>query len=330
MGASILQAVPNVSEGRDVAVVDAIGEAYVRAGATLAAVHRDVDHHRSVHVLFAPADIAVEALLAGIEVAARLIDLRTQDGVHPRIGAADVFPLVGLDRAGVAAARGAALDLGERVGRELGLPVFLYGAVGEGRRPAFFRRGGPAVLQRRIDAGELRPDFGPQRLDPRVGGVLIGARPPLIAFNLTLENADLVTARAVAAVVRESGGGMPGLQAIGIELGSTGEIQVSMNVIDVERASLHDVVALVEAEAAARGATLARGELVGLLPAAAIVGAAEAAGVEQPRSGDGSPTPAALAAAAAAFRLDELDERHVVEHYLSAWPCPDGAAERPA
>jgi len=310
-----LQAVPNVSEGRDAAVVEAIGAAYSAAGATLAATHRDVDHHRSVHVLFGSADTLVDALVAGIGVAADTIDLSRQDGVHPRIGAADVVPFVGLDPPGVAEARRAAVRLGERVGAELRLPVFLYGDVGDGRRPAFFRRGGPIELQRRIDDGELDPDFGPARLDRRAGGVLIGARAPLIAFNLVLADADLAVARAVAEAVRESGGGMPGLQAIGLELASTGEVQVSMNVIDVERAPLHEVVARVRAEAGARDARVAHGELVGLLPARVVAQAARAAG-EHPVDELEVPSRAALAAAASAFLLPGLTAEDVVEHYL--------------
>jgi glutamate formiminotransferase len=311
-----LQAVPNVSEGRDDAVVDLIGDAYTAAGATLAAVHRDVDHHRSVHVLFGSADTLVEALLAGITVAAERIDLSRQDGVHPRIGAADVVPLVGLDPGGVAEARRGAVLLGERVGEELRLPVFLYGDVGGGRRPAFFRRGGPVELQRRIDGGELTPDFGPRQLDPRAGGVLVGARPPLIAFNLTLGDADLAVTRAVAEAVRESGGGMAGLQAIGLELASTGELQVSMNVIDVDLAPLHEVVGRVRAEASARGAHVTHGELVGLVPARVAISAARAAGLGPAADDAGLPTPAAREAAAEAFALPELTADQIVERYL--------------
>ena len=188
-----------------------------------------------MHVLFGSADALVDALVAGIGVAAETIDLGRQDGVHPRIGAADVVPLVGLDHDGIVEARLAALVLGARMGDELGLPVFLYGDVGGDRRPAFFRRGGTAELQRRIDAGELIPDFGPAQLDPRAGGVLVGARPPLIAFNLVLADADLPLAREVAEARTRERGRDAGSQAIGLELASTGDVQVSMNVIDVER-----------------------------------------------------------------------------------------------
>src|SRR5207249_7197566 len=119
------------------------------------------------------------------------IDLRRHEGAHPRIGAADVVPLVPIRETDAGRARTAALELARRVGEELALPVFLYANLAAGRGPAFFRRGGPAELQRRIDAGELAPDFGPQRLDDSAGGVIIGARPALIALNVNLARDDL-------------------------------------------------------------------------------------------------------------------------------------------
>jgi glutamate formiminotransferase len=186
-------------------------------------------------------------------------------------------------------ARHAALTLARRVGEELELPVFLYGELAPGRGPAFFRRGGPAELQRRIDSGELAPDFGPGRLDERAGGVIVGARRPLIAFNVNLRG-ELETARAVAAVVRETGGGFPGVRALGLDLPRAGIVQVSMNVEDWEAAALHDIVARVEAEATARGAEVLGSELVGLMPAGA-----------------------AAAAAGAMLRIDGFDESRVLE-----------------
>lgn len=276
----MLEAVPNVSEGRDADAIAAIGAAFATQAALLD-VHSDVDHHRSVFTLAAEDDGLVEALLAGIATAVEVVDLRGHEGVHPRVGAADVVPLVPLRSRDMERAKAAALGVAERVGSELGLPVFLYGDVGEGRRPAFFRRGGPEELQRRVDAGELAPAAGPARLDPRSGAVLVGARAPLVAYNLVLDTDDVAVARDVAAAVRESGGGMPGLQAIGLRLASTGRAQVSMNVIDVERAPLHAVVELVRRAAAARGAEIAAGELVGLVPERVLREAA-AAGVEIP------------------------------------------------
>ena len=171
-------------------------------------------------------------------------------------------------------AKATALELAGRVG-ELGLPVFLYGELASGRGPAFFRQGGPAELQRRIDAGELLPDYGPATLDDSAGGVLVGARRPLIAFNVNLRG-GLDAARAIAEAVRESSGGFPGVRALGLELRSAGLVQVSMNVEDWEAAALHEIVERVEEEARAHGAAVVGSELVGLMPAGAAAAAAGA------------------------------------------------------
>jgi glutamate formiminotransferase len=269
-----LESVPNVSEGRAPESIAAIRDAFARGGARVLDVHADPDHHRSVYTLVARDDEAlVGALLAGVAEARARIDLRTHDGVHPRVGAADVVPLVPLRAQDMPRAEGAARQLARRIG-DVGLPVFLYGTVGEGRRPAFFRRGGPVELQRRVDAGELEPAAGPRRLDPAAGAVLVGARAPLVAFNVDLRTEDVDVARAVAAAVRESGGGLPGVQALGLELPGSRRVQVSMNLLDTERTRLHDVVARVVAEAAARGVETEGAELVGLLPAAVVASAA--------------------------------------------------------
>ena len=268
-----LEAVPNFSEGRDEAVVRAIGDALAER-AELLDVHSDADHNRSVFTLVAGDRAIVDALLAGISCARERIDLRGHAGVHPRIGAADVVPIVPVRPEDADRARVAALELARRVGSEIGLPVFLYGEVGEGRGPAFFRRGGTDELQRRIDAGELAPDFGPKQLDPAAGGVIVGTRPPLIAFNVNLVGANLEVAREIARVVRERDGGFPGVRALGLDLPSAGQAQVSMNVEDWEASALHEIVATVEREAAARGVEIAGSELVGLMPAGAAAAAA--------------------------------------------------------
>jgi glutamate formiminotransferase len=284
----VLEAVPNFSEGRDGATVDALRDA-LSTPARLLDVHVDADHHRSVFTLVGEPDELVETLLAGIAVASERIDLRAHDGAHPRIGAADVVPIVPLETAHMEGAKETALRLARRVGEELGLPVFLYAELAPGRGPAFFRKGGPEELQRRLDAGELAPDFGPSRLDERAGGVIVGARRPLIAFNVNLRG-SLEAARAVAAVVRESGGGFPGVRALGLDLPRAGVVQVSMNVEDWEAAALHEIVARIEAEAGRHGAEVAGSELVGLMPAGA-----------------------AAAAAGALLRIDGFDASHVLE-----------------
>jgi glutamate formiminotransferase len=272
--------VPNVSEGRDAGVIAAIGEAF-GSHATLLGTHSDRDHHRSVFVLVAGEAGLVDALLAGVAAAVEGIDLRTHVGVHPRVGAADVVPLVPLVPEDMPRAVEAALATARRIGSELGVPVFLYGDAGGGLRPAFFRRGGLEELRRRVTAGELASDAGPNQIEPRTGVVLVGARPPLVAYNLELATGNVAVARDIAAAVRGSSGGMPGLQAIGLALASSGRAQVSMNVIDVELAPLHEVVLRVRAEAAGRGTEVVAGELVGLVPER-VVRAAERAGVELP------------------------------------------------
>ena len=281
---------PNFSEGRDAETLAALEHSLSEPGRLLD-VHTDWDHHRSVFTIVGTNDELVETLLAGIATAAERIDLGRHEGAHPRIGAADVVPLVPLRAEDEPAARDAALALAERVGSELGLPVFFYGRLTEDRRePAFFRRGGPEELQRRIDSGELAPDRGPARLHPTAGGVLIGVRRPLIAFNVNLRGASVETAREIASLVRERDGGFPGVRALGLDLPKAALVQVSMNVTDWEAAALHTIVTRIVAEAEARGAEVAGSELVGLMPAGAAV---EAAG--------------------SLLRIDGFDSRHVLE-----------------
>jgi glutamate formiminotransferase len=290
-----LESVPNFSEGRNRSTIDALASA-LSIRARLLDVHSDEDHNRSVFTLVGAEDELVDALLAAVSRARELIDLRSHEGAHPRVGAADVVPIVPLQPADMERAKAAALSLAARIGDDLGLPVFFYGRLAAGRGPAFFRRGGPLELQRRIDAGELSPDRGPRRLDERAGCVLVGARPPLIAFNVDLAGSDIEVARAVANSVRETGGGFPGVRALGLELPRSGRVQVSMNVEDWEAAALHEIIARIEREATARGARVARSELVGLMPAGA-----------------------AAAAAGAMLRIDGFDESHVLELRLLDW-----------
>jgi glutamate formiminotransferase len=269
-----LESVPNLSEGRNEAVLDALREA-MSAPARLLDIHVDRDHHRSVYTLVGSGEELVETLAAGIARAAELIDLREHQGAHPRVGAADVVPLVPLAPSDEPAARDAALALADRVAAELELPVFFYGRLTRDRRePAFFRRGGPEELQRRVDSGELAPDRGPKKLHPTAGAVVLGVRRPLIAFNVNLRSDDVDVARGIAAVVRERDGGFPGVRALGLDLPEAGVVQVSMNVTDWEAAALHVILARVVQEAESRGVEVIGSELVGLMPAGAAVAAA--------------------------------------------------------
>ena len=270
----LLESVPNFSEGRDHHTIDALGTA-LAAHARLLDFHSDPDHNRSVFTLAGKPEHLVEALVAAVEVARERIDLSRHAGAHPRVGVADVVPIVPLAPEEMGYAKETAQELAERVG-ELGLPVFLYGELAPGRGPAFFRRGGLDELSQRVAAGELAPDYGPGEVDPAAGAVLVGARRPLIAFNVNLRG-SLDDARAIAGDVRETGGGFPGVRALGLELPSSGLVQVSMNVEDVEAAALHEIVTRIEAEAAERGMEVVGSELVGLMPASAAAAAAGAA-----------------------------------------------------
>jgi glutamate formiminotransferase len=269
----VLEAVPNFSEGRDRATIDAIGDA-LDAHARLLDVHADPDHNRSVFTLVGDEAALTEALLAAVATAQERIDLRAHMGAHPRIGAADVVPVVPIVPEDMERAKACAFVVARAVAERLDLPVFLYGELAPGRGPAFFRRGD---LQARIDGGELSPDFGPPRLDERAGGVIVGARRPLIAFNVNLRGVGVDVAGAIASVVRERDGGFPGVRALGLDLPRARVVQVSMNVEDWEAAALHEIVARIEDEARARGAEVIGSELVGLMPAGA---AALAAGTQ--------------------------------------------------
>jgi glutamate formiminotransferase / 5-formyltetrahydrofolate cyclo-ligase len=267
---SELLAVPNVSEGADPAVLDAIGAAFAAGGARVLERHADPDHGRAVFTLAGSPGTLHEALAAGAREAVAQIDLRGHGGRHPHVGALDVAPVVHLDDDRRGAACAEALVLADRLAGELGLPVLLYGLLGGGRSRAQLRRGGPAALGERLAAGELRPDFGPARLHPSAGAVLVAARPPLVAFNLELAPpAREEDARAVAAAIREGGpDGLPGVRAIGLELPARdGVAQVSCNVEDHRAVPLRRLLAAVE-----RLAPVAEAELVGLAPAAAFEG----------------------------------------------------------
>jgi glutamate formiminotransferase / 5-formyltetrahydrofolate cyclo-ligase len=282
----ILLAVPNVSEGRDLRTVSAIGEALTGdGGARLLDAHSDPDHHRSVFTLCGRPGELADALLAGARIAVERIDVmgarcgdRSTRGEHPHVGALDVAPIVYLDSRARGAACAEALVLADRVADELGVPVFLYGELtadghGSARTRADLRRGGVAGMAERMAAaagadGALRPDFGPLRLHPTAGATLVAAREPLVAFNVRLAPPGTVEdAQAIAALIREGGAeGLPGVRAMGVQL-SGAVAQVSMNVERPLDVSLAATVAAVRRHARVDGA-----ELVGLAPRAALEG----------------------------------------------------------
>jgi len=269
---STLLAVPNVSEGRDRRRIEDL-EATFSRGVALLDRHSDPDHDRTVFTLAGGAAQLREALPSGAEHAVEIIDMTAYDGLHPAVGALDVCPLVWIDPDDRAAARTAAVEVGEQIGG-LGVPVFLYGEVAtrpEHAERAYFRNGGLAELWLRMEGGELRPDHGPALPHRTAGVTLVTARPPLAAFNVELDGGDLDLARAVAAGLRESGGGLPGVRAIGLAL-SSGRTQVSTNVHDPFVVPLREVVERVRALAARLGARPVEAEIIGLVPAAALAG----------------------------------------------------------
>jgi glutamate formiminotransferase / 5-formyltetrahydrofolate cyclo-ligase len=267
-----LLAVPNLSEGRDAGRIAALQRAFSHR-TRLLDCHSDADHNRTVLTLAGDSDALVAALASGAAEAARQIDMHAHAGVHPAIGALDVCPLVWLDEEDRAAARAAALELADCIG-ELGIPVFLYGdlaATPEHVERAYFRNGGLTELWLRMESGELRPDSGPREPHRTAGATLVTARPPLGAFNVELDSGDLDLARAVAAGLRESGGGLPGVRAIGLPL-SGPRAQVSTNVHDPIEVPLARVVERVRELAAPLGARPVEAELIGLIPTAALAG----------------------------------------------------------
>ena len=261
-----LLAIPNVSEGRDRTAIDAIANAF---DARLLDVHFDTDHHRSVFTLAGEAGALAQVVANGAAEAIRQVDLNAHHGIHPRVGAIDVAPIVYLDPSDRGAACAEALVLGDLLGEELELPVFLYGELAQGRTRAELREGGPDTLAKRIEAGELKPDFGPRRLHPTAGAVLVAARPPLVAFNVELAPpATLEDAKSIAARIREGGPeGLESVRAIGLWLAARDVAQVSTNVENHRATPLARVV-----EAIARHATPSQAELVGLAPRAAFDG----------------------------------------------------------
>lgn len=267
-----LLAVPNFSEGRSERAIGAIGRT-LGGRARVLNVHFDAQHNRSVFTICAEPEPLSEAIVAAAEHAIELIDLRRHEGLHPHVGALDVAPLVWITDAGHERALAAARVTAEGIA-SLGIPVFLYGELAtseERRERAFFRRGGPEELARRMAAGELAPDLGPAEPHPRAGATLVTARRPLVAFNVELDTPDLEVARDVAARLRESGGGLPGVRAIGLPW-EGGRTQVSINVHDARAVPLAVVVERVRELASEHGARPVEAELVGLCSEAAIEG----------------------------------------------------------
>ncbi len=263
-----LECVPNISEGRRRDVIDACVAAASTRGVRVLDVSSDPDHNRTVLTLLGEGDDLVRAVTALAAEAIDRIDVGAHSGVHPFLGALDVAPFVPLEAGQMPAAVDAAKRAADALAA-LDLPVLLYGEAASAPDRAALadhRRGGLARLAQRMASGEWPPDRGPSRLHPTGGAVCVGARPLLVAFNLLLDTGELAAAKRIAASLRESGGGPPGVRALGFLLESRGQAQVSVNLTDCERTSLLDVVQSADELAAVEGVRVVETELIGLAP----------------------------------------------------------------
>ncbi len=272
-----IECIPNFSEGKNRQVVEAIVEACATVpGVKILDYSMDCDHHRSV-LTFIGSPEAVEAgAAAACDRALELIDMGVHTGIHPRIGAVDVVPFVPLRGATMDDAVKAAHSFGTAFAERNSVPVYFYGAAAlspERRILSAVRKGQYEKLEEKIADPAWRPDAGPARFNTKCGATAVGARKPLIAFNINLNCNDLRIAQDIARAIRQSDGGLPHVQALGLRLQSRGIVQVSMNLIDYEETSLCTVFDTVKAKAAAAGIDILESELIGLIPEAALEGA---------------------------------------------------------
>src|SRR5207249_3878551 len=288
MPSPLVECVPNFSEGRNAATIEALRLALTSVpGVRLLDVQADAAHNRSVFTFVAPPDASVEAALAAMRVATERIDLTRHSGEHPRMGATDVVPFVPVRDATMDDCVALARRLAERVALELQIPVYLYAKAAtrpERERLPDIRKGEFEGLRDRIGQDPAAdPDFGPKRIHPTAGATAIGARPFLVAFNIYLDTGDVRVAKDIAQQIRTSSGGLPAVQSSGFEV--DGKAQVSMNLLDVDTTSPATVFAAVESRARARGIEIQKSEVVGLVPERAIL-AAGAAYLKVPDAAD--------------------------------------------
>ncbi|HEX5451508.1 MAG TPA: glutamate formimidoyltransferase [Candidatus Limnocylindrales bacterium] len=319
----LVESVPNYSEGRRPEVVDQLAAAVASApGAYLLDRTSDPSHNRSVLTLAGEHEAVLAALEATVDVAVRTIDMERHTGEHPRIGAVDVVPFVPLGDTTLEACIELARRFGAGVADRFGIPVYLYARAAT--RPdrvklADVRRGGYEGLRDSITSDPERgPDFGPRRTHPRAGAMAVGARPFLIAWNINLESADLDLAKRLARTVRESGGGLPAVQANGFMIEELGCAQVSMNLLDFATTPMWQVWEAVEALAKEAGVELRESELIGLAPLAAFDGVAAHVGVAAD-----APVEERFDAAAGYLRLRDASPAMALELRLSAAEARD-------
>ena len=314
----LIESVPNYSEGRRLGVVDRLAaEVSATAGAYLLDRTSDPSHNRSVLTIAGEAEAVEVALEATIAAAIELIDMEVHEGEHPRIGAVDVIPFIPLGATTIDDCVELARAFGRRVAERFELPVYLYARAAsrpDRVRLADVRRGGYEEVRDEIgiDAADRAPDFGPHRTHPRAGAVAVGARPFLIAWNINLDTDDVEVAKRIARQVRESGGGLPGVQGNGFMIEELDAAQVSMNLLDFERTPMWRVWDEVESLAEEEGVGLRESELIGLAPQAAFDGVAAHAGV--PEDADAA---ARFAAAARYLRLRDAAPTMVLEQRLA-------------
>lgn len=281
MSGPLVECVPNFSEGRNAALIEALVSAISAVPAVkILDVHADPDHHRSVITFAGPPEATLEAAVAGAGAAVERVDLTRHQGVHPRIGACDVLPFVPLQEVTLEECATLAVRAAGEIWRRFRVPAYLYEAAA--RRPdrrnlAAIRKGQFERLREEVLTEQARrPDIGGPGLHPTAGAVAVGARKILIAFNVELSGADLATARAIAARIRSSSGGLPGVKAMGVWLASRGVAQISTNLTDWETTTPGRVLEAVAEEAARLGLEVARAEIVGLAPRAALASLAPA------------------------------------------------------
>ncbi|RMH08083.1 MAG: glutamate formimidoyltransferase [Nitrospirae bacterium] len=272
----LVECVPNVSEGRDPQVLDLLAAVVTQVpGVHLLDLHRDEDHHRAVLTCAGEPEAVAQAAFTLVQAAMERIDVSRHMGQHPRIGAVDVVPFVPLRDVTMAQCVELARAVGARIGTELEIPVFLYeeaAVVPQRKHLEHIRKGGLEALGRRMHTDALwRPDFGPPKLHPTAGAVVVGARDILIAFNVVLDTDNVAIAQAIAKQIRTSGGGLPALKALGIQLPSRGLVQVSMNLTNYRKTPLHVAFEAVKHQADQWGVGIVESELVGLVPQDAIL-----------------------------------------------------------
>ncbi|HWE60536.1 MAG TPA: glutamate formimidoyltransferase [Chloroflexota bacterium] len=281
MAEELVECIPNFSEGRRPEVIAAIRDAVAAvSGVRILNVDSDVDHNRFVLSYVVPVSQAVASGLAAARAALEHIDLRAHQGAHPRMGALDVFPIVPLGTVSMSRCIELANELGRRIADELGIPVYLYEEAArtpERTNLEQIRKGGFEALVEAVPTDPARhPDFGPPALHPSAGAVAVGARRPLIAFNVYLGTADPRLARTIARAIRHSSGGLRYVKALGLSMPEAGVTQVSMNLTNYTGTSMVRVMDLIRAEAARWGVPVTHSEVVGLIPLDALLDAAEA------------------------------------------------------